>query len=97
VVTDFLYYFLSTQTDRLRKEQSGFGQPNLNTEIVSNLKISLPPLPEQQQIVSCLDEKNQQIDDLISKEQRKIELLQEYRQSLISDAVTGKIDVREAV
>jgi type I restriction enzyme S subunit len=52
---------------------------------------------EQSQIANYLEEKTQQIDDLIGKEQRKIELLKEYRQSLISDAVTGKIDVREAV
>ena len=45
--------------------------------------------------LNLIDTKTQQIDDLISKEQRKIELLQEYRQSLISDAVTGKIDVRD--
>ena len=37
------------------------------------------------------------IDELISAEQRKIELLKEYRQSLISEAVTGKIDVRNEV
>ena len=61
------------------------------------MSVSAPTPIEQQQIVSYLDTKNQQIDDLIGKEQRKIELLKEYRQSLISDAVTGKIDVREAV
>ena len=38
-----------------------------------------------------------QIDELIAAEQRKIELLKEYRQSLISEAVTGKIDVRNEV
>ena len=56
-----------------------------------------PPFSEQTQIVNFLDRKTQQIDELIATEQRKIELLKEYRQSLISEAVTGKIDVRNEV
>ena len=56
-----------------------------------------PPFREQDQIVNFLDRKTEQIDELISEEQRSIELLKEYRQSLISNAVTGKIDVRSEV
>ncbi len=56
-----------------------------------------PPLKAQKQIANFLDHKTQQIDDLISTEGQKIELLKEYRQSLISEAVTGKIDVRNEV
>ena len=48
---------------------------------------------EQTQITDFLDHKTEQIDELVATEQRKIELLKEYRQSLISEAVTGKIDV----
>ncbi len=56
-----------------------------------------PPFREQAKIVDFLNCKNKQIDELITAEQRKIELLKEYRQSLISEAVTGKIDVRNEV
>ena len=56
-----------------------------------------PPFSEQAKIVDFLNCKNKQIDELIAAEQRKIELLKEYRQSLISEAVTGKIDVRNKV
>ena len=56
-----------------------------------------PPFSEQANIVDFLNCKNKQIDELIATEQRKIELLKEYRQSLISEAVTGKIDVRNEV
>ena len=66
-------------------------------EELGQILVPCPNLDIQTKIVSYLDDKTQQIDDLIGKEQRKIELLKEYRQSLISDAVTGKIDVREAV
>ena len=57
----------------------------------------VPPFGEQKQIVDFLEHKNKQIDELIAAEQRKIEILKEYRQSLISEAVTGKIDVRNEV
>ena len=49
------------------------------------------------QTANFLYRKTKQIDDLIATEQRKIQLLKEYRQSVISEAVTGKIDVRNEV
>ncbi len=56
-----------------------------------------PPFSEQTKIAGFLNCKTRQIDELIATEQRKIDLLKEYRQSLISEAVTGKIDVRNEV
>lgn len=70
---------------------------NVNGEKYSNFQLPIPSHQEQKQIVSFLDRKTKQIDELIATEQRKIELLKEYRQSLISEAVTGKIDVRNEV
>ena len=70
---------------RLRLYFDQFGQ----------IPLVFPPVDEQDKIVNFLDRKTKQIDDLISAEQRKIELLKEYRQSLIFEAVTGKIDVRD--
>ena len=55
----------------------------------------IPPLSEQQQIVEYLDEQTQLIDKTISIEEKRIELLKEYRQSLISEVVTGKRKVVE--
>ena len=62
-----------------------------------NMYTITPTFREQTQIANFLDQKTKQIDELITDEQRKIELLREYRQSLISEAVTGKIDVRNEV
>ena len=70
---------------------------NVNGEKYSNFQLPIPLSQEQKQIVNFLDHKTQQIDELIAIEHRKIELLKEYRQSLISEAVTGKIDVRNEV
>ena len=70
---------------------------NVNGEKYSNFQLPIPLHRERKQIVNFLDHKTEQIDDLITAEQQKIELLKEYRQSLISEAVTGKIDVRNEV
>jgi len=63
----------------------------------SAFRIPLPPLPEQEAIAAFLDRETVKIDKLSSKVKLAIEKLKEYRTALISAAVTGKIDVREAV
>ena len=90
---DYLYYFWTTQTELLLEQQSGYGQPNLNIDIVSNVKFPLPSKNKQQQIVEYLDKQTEEIETLIQLEQKKIDTLKEYRQSLISEVVTGKIKV----
>lgn len=57
--------------------------------------IALPPTPEQNDIVNCLDEEIARHDSLIAKIRLQLDKVREYRQTLISAAVTGKIDVRE--
>jgi type I restriction enzyme S subunit len=68
-------------------------QPNIGMGVIENIKIIIPPLEEQEQIVAFLDEKTSIIDKSISIEERRIGLLKEYRQSLISEVITGKIKV----
>jgi type I restriction enzyme S subunit len=67
--------------------------PDLNHGKFLSTKFVYPNLTEQDQIVKFLDEKTKEIDDLVQLEQKKIDLLKEYRQSLISEVVTGKIKV----
>ena len=76
---------------------TGAAQPKLTSEHLMNITVIIPPSLEQDQIANYLNHKTKQIDELIAAEQRKIELLKEYRQSLISETVTGKIDVRNEV
>jgi len=57
------------------------------------LRIFLPPLEEQQKIVDFLDTETTHIDEMVKKVEKTIELLREYRTSLISHAVTGKIKI----
>lgn len=56
--------------------------------------VALPPHSEQQAIADYLDRETAKIDDLGAKIQLSIDKLKEYRTTLISAAVTGKIDVR---
>jgi len=71
-------------------EQTGSSTPTISQEKVKDFPILEPPINEQQQIVEFLDEQTQLIDKTISIEKKRIELLKEYRQSLISEVVTGK-------
>ena len=90
----WLYYVLQAlKLERFRDSVI----PGLKREHTEGQYIPLITEEEQTQIANFLDRKTQQIDDLIATEGRKIELLKEYRQSLISEAVTGKIDVRNEV
>ena len=71
-------------------------QPKLNKEDVRSIDFIFPPTQEEQKaILDWIKEETSNVDTLISKYQKQIDLMQEYRTSLISQAVTGKIDVRE--
>ncbi|OGO76963.1 MAG: hypothetical protein A2Y23_03460 [Clostridiales bacterium GWB2_37_7] len=69
-------------------------QPHLNAEEVGNAIVVLPPIEEQKKVVRILDIKCKEIDMTKKSIQKEIDLITEYRTRLISDAVTGKIDVR---
>ena len=95
----FLYYFFFTLYSK-RINTLYFNQ----TTGIQNLKVSdylsqsipLPPEAEQEAIVKYLDKKTEQINLLISKTEASIALMKEFKQSLIADAVTGRINVQPA-
>lgn len=90
----YIYYYLNNLRS-LGVFGSSKQQVNqtFNSSELKMLRIVLPPIEEQQEIVKYLDQHTKEIDDLIELELNKIELLREYRQSLISEVVTGKIRV----
>ena len=95
----YLFYFMLSNRFIEYCDSISYGakMPRTAVNDILNAKIPIPLDQEKLQIANFLDCKTQQIDKLITAEQRKIELLKEYRQSLISEAVTGKIDVRDEV
>ena len=72
-----------------------YNAPLLNQELIKNALICLPSLNEQTAIATYLDHKCATIDASISNAQHQIELLQEYKQSLITEVVTGKRKVTD--
>jgi type I restriction enzyme, S subunit len=66
----------------------------LTTENLNEIIIALPSVEEQNEIADFLDRKTARIDEQVMREEKSIELLKEYRAALISEVVTGKIDVR---
>ena len=68
----------------------------LQTNAFNNFVVPLPPLEEQKRVAAYLDERCAVIDEAISRQEKLIEKLGEYRKSIIHHAVTGKIDCREA-
>jgi len=86
--TDYFKYYINiSKTDPM--------VPHITQKNISDFKVTYPSIEEQNEIVYYIDEQTQLIDSNIDKEQQKIDLLKEYRQSLISEVVTGKIDVRK--
>jgi len=93
---DFLYnYFKNPQLfNGLGKSNT---QKNIYLEDVKNLMIPIPNDDEQLQIAKFIEDEIFRIETLISKSQEEIELLKEYKTALISEVVTGKVDVRDVV
>jgi len=94
----YLYQFtLNHVTGYFDSIVSRVSIPHLTKDKLERVKFICPSRQEQQQIVDYLDKETLKIDKLIDIESRRIDLLKEYRQSLISDVVTGKVDVRNGV
>lgn len=95
IINDYVFWFMTSSltTSQMFSEIRETGQPNIGIEDFGKMKVILPPLSEQIEIVKHLELKTKEIDDLVQLEQKKIDLLKEYRQSLISEVVTGKIKV----
>jgi len=95
-VTDYLFYVLKSKPFFYSVELSwSYGtQQNIGMGVISNIRMALPPLKEQEQICRYLEPLLQKIADQKSKIGSMIDRLQEYRSALVTDAVTGKIDVR---
>lgn len=94
VLPAFLYYYLMSETTAHQFTTTADGSvvQNLNIDKVRNSHIALPPIVEQKAIVQYLDTVDGKINTAIQHHNQIIEKLQEYKQSLIYNAVTGKID-----
>jgi type I restriction enzyme S subunit len=94
-VNKYYFYTLFNQglIDLLNNQSTGVKLPRVSPETILNTKIIYPPIKEQMEIVEYIDLHSKEIDNLIQLEHKKIEFLKEYRQSLISEVITGKMKV----
>lgn len=93
----FMLFFFGAAYTWIRESGRGSNQAALNCELLSEIRLALPPMNEQEEIVRHLVTNGERIDALIEKTERSIEFLKERRSALITAAVTGQIDLREAV
>ncbi|MCM3230897.1 restriction endonuclease subunit S [Bacillus altitudinis] len=86
----YLYYFIGSAAFREQVEISwSFGtQQNIGMKVIENLFISIPPLHLQEKLVHYIEKKVVQIDKLIEMKELNIKLLEQQRQSIITEAVT---------
>ena len=88
------YLYWSLYSDLLKEFNSytstGTTILHLYQNVFENMPLVVPPKKEQQEISDYLDKKTKAIDLSLSKAQHQVELLQEYKQSLITEVVTGK-------
>lgn len=95
LLLDYIYYCTSTFKRYLIEKSRGGGQPNISQDMIRKVWIPLPDIDTQKKIVEYIDVQCAKTDALIESINWEITLLKEYRTRLISDVVTGQIDVRD--
>lgn len=100
IVGDFFHYALRSpgMVSNYRKQAYGVrpGQWRLMYPDFCRLRLPVPPIAEQQEIVDHIASETQSLNTAIARTEREIALMQEYRTRLTADIVTGKLDVRAA-
>jgi type I restriction enzyme S subunit len=94
----FMFYFMLARQfqDYVKMNGTGATFLGVSQEALGNYKICLPPIEEQKTIAKYLVNETASQDRALAQVEYEIDLLREYGTRLISDVVTGKLDVREA-
>uniref|UniRef100_UPI003D214DAB restriction endonuclease subunit S n=1 Tax=Geoalkalibacter halelectricus TaxID=2847045 RepID=UPI003D214DAB len=91
---EYCFVLLKVMQPVFQRAANGTTFFEISTWAFENIKVPLPPIPEQESIIAQIKEATTKIDQAITRAQREIELMCEYRTRLISDVVTGQVDVR---
>lgn len=92
---EYLVLLFQTAYESLREDGRGGQQAALNCQLLSAMRIPVPPPDEQNQIIQFIETELLHFRALEEDAVKAVSLLQERRSALISAAVTGKIDVRK--
>ncbi|WP_340099414.1 restriction endonuclease subunit S [Salinibaculum salinum] len=90
--SSFLYYELKVLEDYLQHNTVGMGIPHVNPNILKNIRLIIPPDEEQKAIAEFLDEETERVDKLVEHKKTLLELLDEKRNSLITNKITKGLD-----
>ncbi len=88
---NYIFYYLQNNFSLINTNPRGIGIPHVDPTLLWNLLVPLPPLPEQQRIVAKLDTLFGHLDALKTQLERIPQLLKEFRQKVLTQAVTGKL------
>ena len=97
LLNDFLFFLIQNDNYRSYLNLNAHGtanQASLKLVDILGFETSFPSIEEQQKIINYIGLELNRFDTIISKNQQEIELLKEYKTALISEVVTGKVDVR---
>ncbi|EAJ0468812.1 restriction endonuclease subunit S [Campylobacter upsaliensis] len=94
IVLPKYFYYLCLTID-FQFYISGSAIPSMTQYDLANISFALPPLQEQKQIANFLDEKCEKINSAIEKTKRQIALIKEYKNTLINEAVCGRINLQK--
>lgn len=94
LILEYVFYALFSCRTHLIEQSKGGGQPNISQDIIKKTWLPIPPKKEQQEIIRFITQQIEKIEKSIAVIQKEINYITEYRTSLISDVVTGKVDVR---
>lgn len=97
LLPEYLTYVFRAMQDYFSALMTGSTHQTIYQADAAGIRIPLPPVSEQQKIAQRISDEVAAIDALSAKANEVIQTLREYRSTLITDAVTGKIDVRQAV
>lgn len=92
---EYAFYSLYGCKSSLIEKSRGGGQPNISQEIIKQTWLPIPPMSEQAVIVNHIRKSTEFIESCILRVSNEIKLILEYKNSLISEVVTGKVDVRK--
>lgn len=87
----YIYYLLGNLKREVEKRAYGGAQPNISATKIETIEINLPPLAEQKEIVSRIEELFSELDNGIENLKKAKEQIKTYRQSLLKNAFEGKL------
>jgi len=99
ILDDYIFWLMSSESivSQIFFQMRETGQPNIGMDDFGRMRITIPPINEQENIVKYIELKTNEISEILFKTKHEIELLKEYKTALISEVVTGKVDVRDII